>query len=47
MKKYEPNRLRNIALIGHGKAGKTPLPKPCFLTEVPRTAWGGSTMEPR
>ena len=25
MKKYEPNRLRNIALIGHGKAGKTSL----------------------
>jgi elongation factor G len=25
MKKYDPNRLRNIALIGHGKAGKTSL----------------------
>src|SRR4030042_3741710 len=25
MKKYEPTRLRNIALIGHGKAGKTSL----------------------
>jgi len=25
MKKYEPNNLRNIALIAHGKAGKTTL----------------------
>ncbi len=25
MKKYEINRLRNIAIIAHGKAGKTTL----------------------
>ena len=25
MKKYEVNRLRNTAIIGHGKAGKTSL----------------------
>jgi elongation factor G len=25
MKKYEPNRVRNVALIAHGKAGKTSL----------------------
>ena len=25
MKKYETNRLRNVALIAHGKAGKTTL----------------------
>ena len=43
MKVYETDRLRNLAIIGHGGAGKTSLVEAMLFNAGHTTGWAGLT----